>query len=56
MSEATETADMRQIFLRVTPEIDELITALAKRRRTKKNQWILDAINLAIDLESGAHT
>lgn len=51
---APEPADLRQLFLRITPEIDELITALAKRRRTKKNAWLRDAINLAIDLETGA--
>jgi predicted HicB family RNase H-like nuclease len=56
MSEATETADMRQLFLRITPEMDELVTALAKRRRVKKNQWCRDAINLAIDLENGARS
>jgi hypothetical protein len=55
MTEATET-DMRQIFLRVTPEIDALITTLAKRRRTKRNAWLRDAINLAIDLENGARS
>jgi predicted transcriptional regulator len=44
----------KQVFLRVDDEIDALITALAKRRRVKRNAWLRDAINLAIDLESGA--
>jgi predicted transcriptional regulator len=50
------TTATRQIFFRVDPEIDALITELAKRRRTKRNAWLRDAINLAIDLESGART
>jgi uncharacterized protein (DUF1778 family) len=51
----TETAT-KQITIRVTDEIDALINAAAKRRRTKKNQWIKDSINLALDLETGARS
>jgi hypothetical protein len=50
------TDSKKQLVLRVTPEVDALISALAKRRRVKRNAWLLDAINLAIDLESGARS
>jgi hypothetical protein len=50
----TEERMTKQIFFRVDAEIDALITELAKRRRTKRIQWLRDAINLAIDLENGA--
>ena len=50
------TANTKQIFLRVDAEIDALITELSKRRRVKRNAWLRDAINLAIDLESGARS
>jgi predicted HicB family RNase H-like nuclease len=50
----TNTPTMKQVFLRVDEEIDALITELSKRRRVKRNAWLRDAINLAIDLESGA--
>ena len=50
------TANTKQIFLRVDDEIDALITELSKRRRVKRNAWLRDAINLAIDLENGARS
>jgi predicted HicB family RNase H-like nuclease len=48
----TEERFTKQIFFRVDAEMDAMITAAAKRRRTKRNQWMRDALNLALDLEN----
>jgi hypothetical protein len=46
----------RQLFLRLDPQIDELIDMLCKRRRVRRSAWIRDALNLAIDLEMGTRS
>jgi hypothetical protein len=43
-----------QFIIRSDAETVALVTELAAKRRVKVTQWCRDAINLAIDLESGA--